>query len=66
MLTKFTGKPLWYKLWSLSVAICAIYFLIKYFFFEPTKTDQFIQVYALFSILLDYFLFPKQPNAKGQ
>ena len=56
MLKKFKNGPLWYKLWALSVALSAVYFLVKFFFFEPTGFDRFIEAYALVSLVIDYLL----------
>jgi hypothetical protein len=58
MLYKIKNKPFWYQLWAISVAMAAIYYLIIYFFFTPTSFDKFIEVYALFSLLIDYIFFP--------
>lgn len=60
MLQKLKNRPLWYKIWAISVGICAVYFLIRVFTTEPTQVDRFINLYALTSILLDYFIFPKE------
>lgn len=51
MLNKIKNRPLWYQIWAVSVAVAAIYFLVRYFFFEVTSRDQLIEVYALFSLL---------------
>ena len=56
MLKKFKNGPIWYKLWALSVALSAVYFLVKFFFFEPTGFDRFIEAYALVSLVIDYLL----------
>lgn len=66
MLTKITNKLIWYKLWAITVAISAFYFLIKYFFFEVTSFDRFLEVYALFSLLFDFILFPKEEDEKSK
>lgn len=65
MLYKIKNKPLWYKLWAISVALSAVYYLITFFFFEPTPTDRFIEVYALCSIVLDYLFSPKPEEPGG-
>lgn len=54
MLKKFKNSSFGYKLWALSVALSAIYFLVKFFFFEPSAFDRFIEAYALVSLLIDY------------
>ncbi len=59
MLHKLNHKPVWYKIWALSVAAVALFCLVKYFFFSFTPTDHLIQAYALVSIVLDMFLYPK-------
>lgn len=33
---KFNNRPLWYKIWAISVAISALYFLLKFLVSEPT------------------------------
>ncbi len=55
MLYKLNHKPVWYKIWALSVAAVALFCLVKYFFFSFTPTDHLIQAYALVSIVLDMF-----------
>lgn len=60
MLQKLKNRPLWYKIWAISVGICAFYFLIRVFTTEPTQVDRFINLYALTSIILDSFIFPKE------
>ena len=64
MLNKLKNKPRWYQVWAVTVGIGALYYLVRLFFFEPNSLDRFIQVYALGSILLDYFLFPKDKNGE--
>lgn len=66
MLNKIQGKPIWYKLWAISVALATIYYLIKFFFFEPDTSDRLIEVYALLSLLLDYLIYPKTGNTADQ
>ena len=64
MFNKIKNKPLWYQVWAGTVALSAVYYLLKYFLSEPSPTDRFIEFYALFSLLLDYLIFPKeQKNA---
>jgi hypothetical protein len=65
MLNKLKNKPLWYQIWALTVAGSAVYYLVKVFFFKPGSFDHLIQVYALVSLLLDYFIFPKD-NPDGR
>lgn len=60
MLHKFKNGPVWYQLWASSVALSALYFLVKFFFFEATSFDRFIEAYALVSLLLDYLFFPQK------
>ncbi len=63
MLYKIKGKPAWYKVWAVSIALCAIYYLIKLFFFQPTSFDRLLEVYVFLSLLADYFINPKTNGA---
>lgn len=62
MLLKIKKKPLWYQVWAVSVAIGAIYVLLKYFLSELTALDRLINVYALVSIFLDTLFFSSKNN----
>jgi hypothetical protein len=66
MLQKIKNKPLWYQLWAISVAISAIYYLIRHFFFEPSALDRAIEVYALVSLLVDYVVVPKTATKNSE
>jgi hypothetical protein len=66
MLYKLKNRPLWYKLWAISAGICAFYYLIKIMISEPTTADRLIETYALVSVILDYFIFPKEVDKNNQ
>ncbi|MEZ4776231.1 MAG: hypothetical protein R3D00_23860 [Bacteroidia bacterium] len=59
MLNKLKGKPIWYIAWAISVAICAVYYLVKFFFFEVSPADRLVEVYVFASVLIDLFVLPK-------
>lgn len=63
MLNKIKNKPVWYQIWAISVAASALYFLVKYCFFDPSPTDRFIEVYALGSLVVDYLFFSENSPA---
>jgi hypothetical protein len=65
MLHKIANKPAWYKLWSFSVLLCAVYFLVRLCFFEPSATDRLLEAYALGSLVLDFLIFPKEDKKQG-
>jgi hypothetical protein len=54
MLHKIQNKPVWYQLWASSVALAAVYFLVKLAFFEPTAFDRMVEAYALVSLVVDF------------
>ncbi|PAU95521.1 hypothetical protein CK503_00200 [Aliifodinibius salipaludis] len=57
MLNKIQGRPFWYKVWTISFGIAAIYVLIKVFTEEGlAKFDYFLMFYTNASILLDIFI----------
>lgn len=57
MLYKIKNKSLPYQIWAISVTVCAIYLLFKYFLFELASFDNLINVYLWFSIVLDALFF---------
>lgn len=59
MLNKTKNKPVWYQVWTTTVAFAALYYLFKYLFFELSSFDRLLSVYALVSLLVDYIVFPK-------
>jgi hypothetical protein len=60
MLKKIKGRPLWYKIWAISVAIAAIYVLIGIFTEEGlSKFGYFLMFFTHASILLDLYFFPQ-------
>jgi hypothetical protein len=67
MLRKIKGKPFWYKLWVLIVALAAVFVLLK-FFLSLIHIGQFgslgyvLMVFVHVSLLLDYFLYPSDKN----
>ena len=67
MLRKIKGKPFWYKLWAIIVALAAVFVLLK-FFFSLIHIGQFgswhwlLMVFVHISLLLDYFIYPSDKN----
>ncbi|MBN8677242.1 MAG: hypothetical protein J0M29_03400 [Chitinophagales bacterium] len=53
MLQNFTSKPVWYRIWAITVAIAAVYFLIRYILGPLGTVDYALATYALGSLLVD-------------
>lgn len=67
MLKKIKGKPFWYKLWAIIVALAAVFVLLKFFFSlihigQFGSLDYVFMVFVHISLLLDYFLYPSDKN----
>ncbi len=67
MLRKIKGKPSWYKLWAIIVALAAVFVLLKFFFSlihigQFGSLDYVVMVFVHISLLLDYFLYPSDKN----
>jgi len=64
MLRKIKGKPFWYKLWAIIVALAAVFVFLKLFFSSLLHIGQFgsldyvLMAFVHISLLLDYFLYP--------
>ena len=67
MLRKIKGKPFWYKLWAIIVALAAVFVLLKLFFSlihigQFGSVDYVLMVFVHISLLLDNFLYPSDKN----
>ena len=67
MLRKIKGKPFWYKLWAIIVALAAVFVLFKLFFSlihigQFGSYDYVLMAFVHISLLLDYFLYPADKN----
>ena len=64
MLNKIKGRPLWYKFWSITVSIGALYILIIFAgvllkeSFQASGFDYLLLFYVNLSIVLEMYLFP--------
>jgi|AntRauTorckE6833_2_1112554.scaffolds.fasta_scaffold05643_6 hypothetical protein len=65
MLNKIKGRPLWYKAWTITIAIAALYTLIIFVgvllkeSFEASGFDYLLLFYVNLSILLEIYFFPE-------
>ncbi|MBL7808530.1 MAG: hypothetical protein JNN28_11970 [Saprospiraceae bacterium] len=53
MLQNFTSKPVWYRIWVITIAIAAVYFLVKYIIGPLGTVDYALATYALGSLLVN-------------
>ncbi|HLP92933.1 MAG TPA: hypothetical protein VK168_02810 [Saprospiraceae bacterium] len=60
MLQHFTSKPVWYRIWAITVAIAAIYFLVRYIIGPLGSMDYAVATYALGSLVVDRVLLARQ------
>lgn len=64
MLNKIKGRPFWYKVWTVTVSIAALYVLIIFVgvllkdSFEASGFDYLLLFYVNVSILLEMYFFP--------
>jgi hypothetical protein len=56
MMDNIRKKTIGYQIWATSVAISAVYFLIKLCFFDITPFDRAVEVYALISLVINYIM----------
>ncbi|MEP2595160.1 MAG: hypothetical protein ABJI92_15875 [Kangiellaceae bacterium] len=59
MLNKIQGRPLWYKVWAVSVGIAAIYVLVDVFREDGLgKLGLSLMLYTHISLLVEMYFFP--------
>jgi hypothetical protein len=67
MLNKLSGKPLWYRIWAITVALAALYLLGRVLLGPAlVRFDYALMVYTHVSILLDYWLYPREKRADAR
>jgi hypothetical protein len=65
MLHKIKGRPFWYKVWTITVSIAALYTLIIFVgvllkeSFQASGFDYLLLFYVNVSILLEMYFFPE-------
>jgi hypothetical protein len=67
MLNKLAGKPIWYRIWAITVALAAIYLVARLLLEPPlSRFDYAMMFYTHVSILLDMWLYPRGKRAGAQ
>lgn len=62
MFQNFSSKPVWYRLWAITVAAAAVYFLVRFIMGPLGTIDYALATYALGSLVV-VRIFPGQLNA---
>lgn len=60
MFQNFPSKPVWYRIWAITVAISAIYFLVRYIIGPLGTVDYALATYALGSLLVARVILARQ------
>jgi hypothetical protein len=58
MLYKLKSKPTWYRIWAITVALAAFYFLYSFTRGSISTLEYGLAVYAFGSLVADQLLFP--------
>ena len=59
MFQKFTSKPVWHRLWAVTVAAAAVCFLVRYIIGPLETVDYTLATYALGSLVADRMISPR-------
>lgn len=62
MLSKLQNRPLWFRLWALSVYFSLFNYLIKLLSSEPTQIDSLIYLYAMVSLVVYRYMLPEEED----